>query len=401
MPTGSFCRIALPAFLALVGSSVTSALAQDAGGRPASAVFGGETFASGAWAPRQTAPSGRDLFLRACSGCHGADGTGAQAHVVGLPIVPPDSTESRFASREPEQDWAGIVTLGGPIRGFDRLMPSFGDALTREEIDLILAYVQTLYEDKSWPRGEFNLPLSLATEKAFPEDEVVMKTSVETGDVGAVMNKFIYEKRFGSQTQIELVAPFGWKEMEGSDAPPEPNRWEGGIGDLAIGLKRVLFHNLGMGTITSFTFETILPTGNENKGFGKGYTVFEPFLTLGQLLPADAFIQIQTGVELPTDKDKGENEGLFRAAVGKSFRFGGAWNRTWSPMVEFLAAKELEGGTAVWDIMPELHFTLNQRQHIMANVGVRFPLTETEGREPQLNFLFLWDWFDGGLFEGW
>jgi len=55
----------------------------------------------------------------------------------------------------------------------------------------------------------------------------------------------------------------------------------------------------------------------------------------------------------------------------------------------------------VWDIMPELHFTLNQRQHIMANVGVRLPLTETEGREPQIMFLLLWDWFDGGLFEGW
>ncbi len=70
-------------------------------------------------------------------------------------------------------------------------------------------------------------------------------------------------------------------------------------------------------------------------------------------------------------------------------------------MVEFLGAKELEGGPAVWDIMPELHFTLNQRQHIMANVGVRFPLTETEGRDPQIMILFLWDWFDGGLFEGW
>jgi hypothetical protein len=37
----------------------------------------------------------------------------------------------------------------------------------------------------------------------------------------------------------------------------------------------------------------------------------------------------------------------------------------------------------------------------MANVGVRFPLTETEGRDPQVVFLLLWDWFDGGLLEGW
>ena len=34
------------------------------------------------------------------------------------------------------------------------------------------------------------------------------------------------------------------------------------------------------------------------------------------------------------------------------------------------------GGSWAWDIMPEAHFTLNQRQHVMANVGIRFPLTQ-------------------------
>jgi hypothetical protein len=219
------------------------------------------------------------------------------------------------------------------------------------------------------------------------------------------MNKFIYEKRFGSQTQIEIVAPFGWMETTPeaylADETGPASEWAGGVGDLAIGLKRVLFHDLGVGSIVSFTAEAILPTGNEAKGFGKGYTVFEPFVTYGQLLPNDAFLQVQTGVELPTDTEKGENEGLLRLALGKTFTVGGEWGRAISPMVEFLGAKELDGGTAAWDIMPEVHFTLNQRQHIMANVGVRFPLTETEGRDPQIMFLLLWDWFDGGLFEGW
>jgi len=372
--------------LALLGPIVTPAVAQIAETRP-----------TGTRA--EPLPSGRDLYLNSCAACHGPDGTGAQALIAGLPVVPPDFTESVFASREPAADWAGVVTYGGPLRGFDRLMPAFGDALTREEIDLILEYVQTLYEDKSWPRGEFNLPLTLGTEKAFPEDEVVMKTTVGTGETGSVMNKLIYEKRFGSQTQIEVVVPFGWQQL--SDESGLGGDWAGGIGDLAIGLKRVLFHDLGMGTIASFTFETILTTGNESNDFGKGYTVFEPFFTLGQILPGGAFVQIQTGVELPTDTDRGENEGLFRVAMGKTFNAGGEWGRAFSPIVEFLGAKELEGGTTVWDIMPELHFTVNQRQHIMANIGVRFPLTEREGRDPQIMFLLLWDWFDGGFFEGW
>ena len=375
-----------------LGPIVTPALAQDAGSRPVAVGY-------------EAGMSGRDLFLRACASCHGSDGTGSGAAMVGLTIQPPDFTESAFASREPAADWAGVVSLGGPVRGFDRTMPAFGDALSREEIDLILGYVQTLYEDKSWPRGEFTLPLSLGTEKAFPEDEYVVKSTIGTGDAGSVMNKLIYEKRFGSQTQIEIVAPFGWQEVfpEGDllGGPAPSGEWTGGVGDLAIGVKRVLFHDLGMGTITSFTFETILPTGNEAKGFGKGYTVFEPFLTLGQLLPAGAFFQIQTGVEIPTDRDQGENEGLFRMALGRTFTSGGEWGRAFSPMVEFLTGWELDGGKPVWDIMPEMHFTLNQRQHIMANIGVRFPLTEREGRDPQIQLLFLWDWFDGGLFEGW
>lgn len=376
MRIGPFRRTAFLLGVAVLGPFVTPLLAQDA----------------------ESGPDGRALYLSSCANCHGPDGTGAQAAIVGLPIQPPDFTESSFASREPAADWAGVVTHGGPIRAFDQMMPAFGDALTREEIDAILAYVQTLYEDKSWPRGEFNLPLTLGTEKAFPEDEYYLKTTVGTGDAGSVSNKFVYEKRFGSQTQIELVFPFGWHELS-DDAGPT-GEWAGGLDDIAIGLKRVLFHDLDRGTIVSFTAEAILPTGDEADGFGNGYTVFEPFVTWGQLLPMDAFLQFQGGVELPTSDD-GENEGLFRFALGRTYTVGGEWGRAFSPMVEFLGKKELEGGAAVWDIMPEVHFTLNQRQHIMANVGVRFPLTETEGRDPQIVFLLLWDWFDGGLFEGW
>jgi hypothetical protein len=35
------------------------------------------------------------------------------------------------------------------------------------------------------------------------------------------------------------------------------------------------------------------------------------------------------------------------------------------------------------------------------NGGVRVPVNNRGGRSPTLIFYFLWDWFDGGLFEGW
>jgi hypothetical protein len=37
----------------------------------------------------------------------------------------------------------------------------------------------------------------------------------------------------------------------------------------------------------------------------------------------------------------------------------------------------------------------------MLNIGVRTPLNARSGRPTQLLVYFLWDWFDGGLRDGW
>jgi len=389
MALARFLGLSFTFSLFLLGPTVTPSLAQDVGTRPDEDA---------------TAPTtGEELYLSACANCHGALGAGMSPTQLGFADPPPaDFTNCTFASREPHADWEGITYDGGPTRGFSRMMPAFGGALTREEVTMVVAYVKDICKDKRWPPGEFNLPLALGTEKAFPEDEMVFKTTVDTKEAGSVMNKYIYEKRFGPKTQIELVVPFGWQErVSGQDEMPTGD-WEAGLSDVAIGVKHVLFHNIDVGSIASFTFETIFPTGDESDGFGKGFTIFEPFVTFGQLLPFDAFVQVQTGVEIPTGSDNGPREGLFRVATGKTFVFDGEWGRAWSPMVEFLAAREFEDdATAVWDILPQMQVTLNQRQHIMANFGVRFPLTETDGRDPQLLFYVLWDWYDGGFFEGW
>jgi hypothetical protein len=38
---------------------------------------------------------------------------------------------------------------------------------------------------------------------------------------------------------------------------------------------------------------------------------------------------------------------------------------------------------------------------VLLSVGVRVPVNQRDGREPQLLTYFLWDWFDGGLFQFW
>jgi hypothetical protein len=80
----------------------------------------------------------------------------------------------------------------------------------------------------------------------------------------------------------------------------------------------------------------------------------------------------------------------------------GQFGRTWSPMVEVLGARELASGEPVlWDVVPQMQVTLSKRQHIMINVGVRVPVNGRDSRRTQVLTYFLWDWFDGGLFDGW
>lgn len=349
-------------------------------------------------AQQQRAPlSGAELYRAACANCHGVDGKGAEPALVGFPEELPDFTDCTFASREPAADWAAVVHQGGPVRAFSRRMPAFGKALTPEEIARVVAHVIGLCTDRSWPRGELNLPRTLNTEKAFPEDETVLEFSASSrrGE-RAYLSTLIYERRIGSQTQWELVVPFGVREQVGA-----PGRWTGmELGDVAVALKRALAHSGERGYIVSAGTEAILPTGNRTRGFGKGTPVFEPFIAAAKLFPRDAFVQMHTGLELPFNARKAEREAFGRVGVGATF--GPEFGRVFTPMVELLASRELESGartTADW--APQIQISLSKRQHILANIGARLPITDRHQRGAQFQFYLLWDWFDGGFFDGW
>ena len=73
---------------------------------------------------------------------------------------------------------------------------------------------------------------------------------------------------------------------------------------------------------------------------------------------------------------------------------------SWSPMAELLIAKP-SGSPTEWDVVPQVQVSLSKLQHILLSVGVRVPLNEREERKPEVLTYFLWDWFDGGLFQFW
>jgi hypothetical protein len=273
-------------------------------------------------------------------------------------------------------------------------MPAFGDALTDDQIEQAVRYLWSFCTDSSWPRGDLNLPRAFFTEKAFPENETVWTMGVTTSGAKAVGNQLVYEHRLGSRGQYEVTVPFGAQQ-----ATPGGS-WDRGLGDVEFALRRTFYANADRGSIFAAGGAVTLPTGKEDLGLGNGFTIYEPFAMWGQIVGTNGFLHVHTGLEIPSDHSRGQNEGFVRTALGYTLAQDHGFGRAWSPMMELLLAKPA-GGSAEWDVVPQVQVSLSRLQHVLVDVGVRVPINEREERKPQLLVYFLWDWFDGGLFDFW
>ncbi len=374
--------MALAAVIVIAGGVAPRAQAE----RPSAAVPQGGV-------PPAAARTGAAIYREACVTCHGADGKGSLRSVVGFEAPLPDFTDCAFASGEPDPDWYAVVHEGGPIRALDRHMPAFGSALSPTEIELAVSHLRTFCTDSQWPRGDLNFPRAFFTEKAFPENEAVWTTTFSKRDGRSIANALVYERRFGVRNQVEVVIPVDFSR--GTTGP-----WARGVGDIAFAFKRALYASMDTGRIAAAGAELIVPTGNEAKGLGNGYTVFEPFAMWGQALPRDSYFQMHGGLELPSDTTRGTREAFLRTAIGTTFAQDRGFGRAWSPQVEVLWAKP-QGGAAEWDVVPQLQITLSKLQHVMVAAGVRIPVSDRRERSTQLVTYLLWDWFDGGFLEFW
>jgi len=162
----------------------------------------------------QPEKTGKDLYMASCAACHGANGIGSDKARVGFDLGLPDFTDCNFASREPDADWIAIAHQGGPVRGFSRIMPAFGDAHAINELEMIVAHIREFCGNEDWPRGELNLPRLLVTEKAFPEDEAVYSLGMNAEGEGAVSSKIVYEKRFGAAISLNWSSPLDGRNRE-------------------------------------------------------------------------------------------------------------------------------------------------------------------------------------------
>ena len=339
---------------------------------------------------------GAVLYKQGCAACHGNDGRGAPQTLTEFkrPETFPDFSRCDQTTAETDATYKDVITNGGPSRGFSTIMPAFGEMLTSEQIDNVVAHLRSFCKQPSWPRGELNLPRAIVTEKAFPEDEEVLTTAVNVNGAPGNESHIIHEQRFGVKNQIEVDVPVLFQNQD--------HTWYGGVGDITLAAKRVMFSSLKSGSILSLQGGFLIPTGNRSRGFGSGTTIFEPFASFDQLFRTNTFIQLQLGAELPFKTEVAPQNVFFNSAIGQTFAANRGLGRMWSPMCEFLASRNLEDGAKTdWDILPEMQVTISRRQHIRANLGLRIPATNTSGRQKQVMFYLLWDWADGKLTEGW
>ena len=345
-------------------------------------------------APASQSPDGRALFKDNCATCHGSDGRGdRKVSDVGFPYTMPNFHDCSFANREADGDWSSIIHRGGPRRAFPRTMPAFDQALSDDEIDAIIGYLRSFCEKSGWPRGEFNFPLAMFTEKAFPEDEALNLTTFNTTGARDITSTSIYERRFGARGQLEVNLPFSSIDS-GAGAKT-------GIGDIGVAWKQNLLADVDSGTIFSMLGEVVLPTGNAARGLGNGTFSFETHALFAQSLPGEFFLQGDIFGEFPAGKGL-PMEAHAHLSLGRTFAGDDGWGRSWSPQVELLTWHEFSPGAQVdWDIAPQLQVSLSRRQHILASAGLRVPLNNTAERKPMFVFYVIWDWYDAGLFEGW
>ena len=339
--------------------------------------------------------NGRILYAAGCVACHGGSGKGAPKTSTEFkrPSTFPDFTKCNQTTPETDEEWKAVIVHGGPARGFSTIMPSFSGVLSSDQIDDLMAYLREMCTNPSWPRGELNLPRAMVTEKAFPEDELVLYTHDNANGPPHWTMHAIHEEVVSPRDQIEVDGPWKLQSMHHS--------MENHIGDMTFGLKHVMFASMRTGTILSLQGGVIPPTGSKKLG-GNGTTVFEPYAALDQLFRTNTWIQFQMGADLPRHPNVTPQSMFYYTAIGQTWSPDHRLGSQWSPMVELLANRNLQDGAKTdWDVLPELQVTLSPRQHIRADFGVRQPFTDTAGRKTQLEFYILWDWADGKFWEGW
>ena len=333
-------------------------------------------------------PSAHELYEGACASCHGTDGRGApQGTALNVPL--PDFTDCNFITREGDGNWAYLLAHGGEGLGLSRQMPAFTDVLTDEQIHQVLDYIRSFCTDRRWPRGELNFRRPLVTTKAFPEDELLLLPELTKGRDGVRdwVTEVSFERRVGPRGQVEIALPFVVHDVTDGATT-------GGVGDLALAYKHVLYADLPSRTIASASLDLVLPSGDRDRHLGDGTVSFEPSLLAGKEIH-NVVIQGQILGLAPIDENRADRGVDYRLAFSYPLS---PLKRAWVPTLEIEVLQDVTAQQHNLFLTPEIYKGITKRGHVAVALGAQVPVAG--GPDPfdyrVLAFL-LWEYTDGGL----
>ena len=321
---------------------------------------------------------GKLMYEAWCARCHGDDGNGqVEGLVLDTPV--PDFSDCSFTTREPRKDWQAVIMHGGPARGLSMTMPSWGEALSQEQADAIIAHIKTFCTESGWPEGELNFRRAQITGKAFPENEALVIPTYTTANTKATTTKLVYESRIGKAGQWEIAVPFA-SRSESS-----------GLGDIELAGKYTFHHDVSSLSIASAGLEIILPTGNESSGLGGGLWKIAPFLAAAKGFGSTFF---QSSLKLEYSLHPGAPSEIF---------YNLAWmvpltseKQGFYPMIELNGVTEFNHGTTFF-VTPQLYYAISRKGHIAISLGAQFPVAGEKPYDYRIVSFLLWEYADGGL----
>lgn len=87
--------------------------------------------------------TGEELYQHYCAQCHGVKGDGKGVNATeDLPTAPKDFTSEKTLPVFSDKQIVNTIIHGGPAEQLSFIMPSWGDVLNEEEIELLRAYLR-------------------------------------------------------------------------------------------------------------------------------------------------------------------------------------------------------------------------------------------------------------------
>ena len=325
-----------------------------------------------------------------CASCHADDGSGKVDEPT-ITVRPMDFTDCKIASGEPDADWERAIAKGGLGVGLSSQMPAFEDSLSADQIRAFVSHMRTFCDEPGWPHGNTNFPRPILTEKAFPENELVIVPAIShwnedpAPSITEATLVVLYERRIGRRSMIEIEVP-----MVGTNSL---TTWTSGIGDLAIAFKHAIYDRADVPRILSLGLEAVLPSGDRFKDHGSGTTIFEPFVSAGALL-RNWYVQGELKVGLPVDRVRADRALVYRAYVGRDTSLA---PNAWTIGVELSGEGKdplLGITTNAVALTPQVRKGLTGTGALAAATGVTLPINKRDAQGVKWVGYLLWEYLE-------